>query len=104
MTAIHLGWLVEMQAHRSGSSAIFWQRPRISTCDRFDSVGANGSNLARRTRSRTPAPAILPWRRAHDPLEGRAESALGLVAKGQGNHGNWIARIHDPVPGQQHSP
>jgi hypothetical protein len=50
------------------------------------------------------AAAILPWRTAHDPLEGCAESAFGFVAERKGNDGNGIAGIHQPVPGQQHSP
>jgi hypothetical protein len=37
------------------------------------------------------ATAILPWRTAHDPLEGCAEGAFGFVAERQGDGGNRIA-------------
>ena len=40
-----------------------------------------------RARRQVPGTAILPWRAAHDPLEGRAESVFGFVAERQGNDG-----------------
>jgi hypothetical protein len=54
--------------------------------------------------SRIAAMAILPWRTAHDPFEGCTEGAFGFVAERQGNDGNGIAGIRQPVPSQQHSP
>src|SRR5882757_6747277 len=54
---------------------------RMSTCDRFEPIGANGFSPAMGRGDRILTTAILPRRRAHDPLEGRAEGAFGFVAE-----------------------
>ena len=67
-------------------------------------MGADALPFAVGGSSFNPATAILPWRTAHHPLEGCAEGAFGLVAERQGDDGDGIAGVRQPIPGQQHSP
>src|ERR1700728_3502805 len=70
----------------------------------LEPIGTGGLPHAMRRKSRIAATAILPWRAAHDPLEGCAEGALGIVAERQSNDGNGIIGMREPIPGPQHSP
>src|ERR1700752_5451550 len=79
-------------------------RPRMSTCDRFESIVAGRFLLAMGRGNLITAAAVLPWRTAHDAPEGGAEGAFGFVANSHGDGGDRIVGIDQLVASQQHSP
>src|SRR5262245_16569072 len=55
-------------------------------------------------RKRVSGPVLGDGRRAHDPLEGRAEGAFGFVAERQGDRGDGVLGVTQLVRRQQHAP
>ena len=63
-----------------------WQKAfgaasRMSTRDRFETIGQGGLTLTIGMGGLMAVPAILPRRAAHEPLERRTEGALRFVAE-----------------------